>query len=353
MRRILIADDEKSIRATLKVFLEREGYEVDTAENAASALELFDQNTYDLVLTDIIMPRFSGVELLSEIHLRTPETPVIIMTGEPTVDTAIKAVRSGAFDYVSKPVTKATLLKIVDQAMHVRGLVEHKKRLEAENQVYQQNLESIVKKRTGELENAMRSTIKVLVSLVDARDPYTAGHQRRVGNLAAAIAQEMGLSQHTVDGIRVIGYLHDIGKISVPAEILVKPTKLSHHEYEIVKTHSDTGHDLLQDMDLPWPVCDIVRQHHERQDGSGYPGGLKGDQIHLESRILAVADVVEAMASHRPYRASLGLEAALREIEAKRGTSFESSVADACLRLFREKNYTIEDEFVDTHFTFE
>jgi putative two-component system response regulator len=350
MGRVLIADDERSIRTTLKLFLEREGYQVDTAENATMALQLVDEQVYDVILTDIIMPRRSGMELMQEIRSRMPDVPVIIMTGEPTVETAVRSVQAGAFDYVSKPVTKEILLKIVAQAMHISGLVEHKKRLETENMTYQKSLEEMVKSRTIELEKAMQGAIKVLVSLVDSRDPYTAGHQRRVGNLAASIAQEMGFSRSMVEGIRVSGYLHDIGKIAVPAEFLVKPSELTYFEFEIVKTHAEMGGIILEKMDLPWPVAEIVSQHHERIDGSGYPNGLKGEAFWTEGRILAVADVVEAMSSHRPYRPSLGLEAALKEIESQRGLAFDPAVTDACLRLFREKAYQIEDRFIDTQF---
>ena len=350
MGRVLIADDERSIRTTLKLFLEREGYQVDTAENATMALQLVDEQVYDVILTDIIMPRKSGMELMQEIRSRIPDVPVIIMTGEPTVETAVKSVQAGAFDYVSKPVTKEILLKIVAQAMHLGGLVEHKKRLETENMAYQESLEQMVKSRTNELEKAMQGAIKVLVSLVDSRDPYTAGHQRRVGNLAASIAEEMGFSRSMIEGIRVSGYLHDIGKIAVPAEFLVKPSELSFFEFEIVKTHAEMGGIILEKMDLPWPVAEIVSQHHERIDGSGYPNGIMGEAFWTEGRILAVADVVEAMSSHRPYRPSLGLEAALKEIESQRGLAFDPAAVDACLRLFRKKGYQIEDGFIDTQF---
>ena len=353
MGRVLIVDDEKSIRTTLKVFLEREGHTVDTAENATVALELFDQCHYDLVFTDIIMPKVSGVELLDSIKARAADIPVIIMTGEPTVDTAVKAVQAGAFDYVSKPMTKATLLKIADQAMHVRELTEHKKRLEAENYKYQENLEAMVNKRTEALEKTTQSIIIVMNAMMELRDPYTAGHQRKVGNLAATIAQEMGLEDRFINGVRVTGYLHDIGKISVPLEILIKPARLTSLEFEIIKEHSNSGQMLLQSLDLPWPVAEMVWQHHERLDGSGYPRGLKKGQILLESRILAVADSVEAMTSHRPYRPSLGLEVALKEIESKKGSGYDADVVDAGLSLFREKDHHIEDQFVQTHFTFE
>ncbi|MBN1472489.1 MAG: PAS domain S-box protein [Syntrophaceae bacterium] len=197
-------------------------------------------------------------------------------------------------------------------------------------------------KRT--LETLMKSvgtTIQVMVAAIEMRDPYTAGHQLRVADIARAIASEMKLAPDRVDGIRMAGTIHDIGKLSIPAEILSKPTKLTKIEYSLIQEHSLSGYEMLKNVESPWPLAEIVYQHHERTNGTGYPRQLKGDEIILEARILAVADVVEAMASHRPYRASLGIVAALEEIEKNKGVFYDQTVVDACLRLFREKNYQI------------
>ena len=191
------------------------------------------------------------------------------------------------------------------------------------------------------LRKAINTTIHVMVSAVEARDPYTAGHQVRSSDIASAIATEMGLSHEKIDGIRMAGSIHDIGKLSIPAEILSKPGKLSAIEFSLVKEHSRTGYEMLKDVESPWPLAQIVYQHHERMDGSGYPRNLKGDEILLEARIMAVADVVESMASHRPYRAALGINKALEEIEKNKGTLYDADVADACLRLFREKGFQL------------
>jgi PAS domain S-box-containing protein len=192
------------------------------------------------------------------------------------------------------------------------------------------------------IRKALGGTVQAIAVTVEARDPYTAGHQRRVADLARAIATEMNLPIDIIDGIRMAAAIHDLGKISVPAEILSKPTKLKKTEFDLIKEHSQSGYDILKDIDFPWPVARIVLEHHERMNGSGYPNSLEGDNILMESRIIAVADVVESMGSHRPYRPSLGIEAALEEIEKNRGTHYDNAVADACLRIFREKSYQLQ-----------
>ena len=196
---------------------------------------------------------------------------------------------------------------------------------------------------TSQIEHALFGTIGTVSRMMDLRDPYTSGHERRVGEVSAAIAGEMGLDANVQRGMRVAGSLHDVGKITVPAEILSKPGKLSALQFEMIKAHAEQGYEILKDIDFPWPVAEVARQHHERVDGSGYPRGLKGDEIILEACILAVADVVEAMSSHRPYRAGAGIKKALAEVEQGRGTSYDAHVVDACLRLFRHKGYSIPD----------
>ncbi|WP_127478221.1 PAS domain S-box protein [Sulfurivermis fontis] len=197
------------------------------------------------------------------------------------------------------------------------------------------------RKRIGEsLQRSLVQTIQAIAVTIEKRDPYTAGHQQRVAELATAIAGEMGLPEEQREGLRLGALIHDIGKIYVPAEFLNRPGHLSDTEFEIIQSHPVMGHDIVKGIEFPWPVAQMVVQHHERLDGSGYPKGLKGDEILLEARILAVADVVEAMASHRPYRAALPLEEALVEIERFRGVRYDPVVVDACLRLFREKGFT-------------
>jgi putative nucleotidyltransferase with HDIG domain len=191
------------------------------------------------------------------------------------------------------------------------------------------------------LRKALGTTIQVMVSVIEMRDPYTAGHQKKSADIARAIATEMGLDKDKIEGIRMAGIIHDIGKLSVPVAILSKPTKLSEIEFSLIKEHARSGYDMLKDVESPWPLAEIIYQHHERMNGSGYPRSLKGDEIIMESRVLAIADVVEAMASHRPYRPTLGLKVAIEEITKNKGILYDNAVVDACLRLFREKGYQI------------
>ena len=189
------------------------------------------------------------------------------------------------------------------------------------------------------LRKTLGTMIQAMSAAVEARDPYTSGHQRRVAALARSIAAEMNLSRDQIEGIRMAASIHDMGKISIPAEILSMPRKLSKLEFDLVKTHSQAGHDIIKDIDFPWPIANIILQHHERINGSGYPHGLRGDNILLEARILAVADVVEAMASYRPYRPALGLDTALEEITRNKNILYDGEVVEACLKIFREKKY--------------
>jgi PAS domain S-box-containing protein/putative nucleotidyltransferase with HDIG domain len=187
------------------------------------------------------------------------------------------------------------------------------------------------------------AAVEAIASMAEARDPYTAGHQRKVAELAGALATELGLEDNVVEGIRLAGNIHDIGKVSIPAEILVRPGELRPLEWEMVKGHPQVGSEIVRDIEFPWPVAEMILQHHERLDGSGYPRGLRGEEILLGARIIGVADTVEAMSSHRPYRPAKGLEAGLDEITKGRGTLFDPPVVDACLRLFREGRFPLEE----------
>jgi len=251
----------------------------------------------------------------------------LIANGQTFGALTIYAPEADAFDAEETQL----LMELADDLAYgivtLRTRTEHQR---AKDQL-EQNLEKL-RKTLGGIIQAMALT-------VEARDPYTAGHQRRVSDLARTIAKEMGLSQDQIDGIRMAGIIHDLGKISIPAEILSKPGRIGEYEFGIIKTHPKVGYEILKEIEFPWPVAQIVLQHHERMNGSGYPQGLFGDEILLEARILGVADVIEAMASHRPYRPALGINKALEEISQNKGILYDPQVVDACLKLFIKKGY--------------
>jgi PAS domain S-box-containing protein/putative nucleotidyltransferase with HDIG domain len=204
--------------------------------------------------------------------------------------------------------------------------------------------EEVRKQNYERLLNTMKATIEAIALTIETRDQYTSGHQKRVTKLACAIATEMGLPEQKIEGLNLAGIVHDIGKMYIPAEILSKPGRLNKIEFDMIKMHPQAGYDILKNVAFPWPIAQVVLQHHERMNGSGYPSGLSADSIFIESRIIAVADVVEAMGSHRPYRPSLGIDKALEEISQNKGILYDTDVVDACLRLFTEKGFTFDGE---------
>jgi putative two-component system response regulator len=361
---ILVVDDQLQNIELLEAHLVPQGYEIVKAENGEDALGKLSGNRIDLILLDIQMPGMDGFEVTRRVrqdHIHRL-LPIILVTALREIEDRVKGIEAGCDDFISKPIDKMELLARVRSLLKVKSyndlMSNYRKELESEvtrsteelmhaleklqQEVAQRKRAEEELKRTLEsLRKAFGATIQVLVSAVEARDPYTAGHQIRTADLARAIAMEMGLPQEKVDGIRMAGSIHDIGKLSVPAEILSKPTKLTKIEFSLIQEHSLRGYEMLKDVESPWPLAQIVYQHHERMNGTGYPRNLKGDEILMDARIMAVADVVEAMASHRPYRPALGLDVALKDIEKDKGTLYDNTVVDVCLRLFREKGYKL------------
>ena len=333
MLKILAVDDEKSIRELVAQFLGMSGFECFIASNAEEAKSILkNQKDICLIMSDIKMPGESGLDLVSYVRKEYPDIAAVMITGVNDLLVAEEALSIGVYDYIVKPFGRNELLISVANALRRREL-------EIENRRYTEELEERVRERTAQLGRAMEGTIEALARVVEWRDPYTAGHQRRVAECASAIASEMGLSKDQVDGIRMAGFVHDIGKIAVPSDILNKPGHLSEGEFSLIKEHPKVGYDILKDIDFPWRIAQSVLSHHERMDGSGYPQGLSGDEILLEARILAVADVVEAMSSHRPYRPALGIDDALKNIQENKGISYDPQVVDACIKLFKEKGF--------------
>jgi len=336
--KILTIDDEFLIRETITDYLEDFGYEVVQAENGKKGIEVFRSERPDLVLVDLRMPEMDGIDVLSIVCKESPQIPIIMVSGTGILQDAIEAIRKGAWDYVSKPIQD---MAVLDHAVS-RSL--ERAQLLRENDSYKKHLEEKVKTRTKELEKSnaqLRSTLEDIVEslsiLTEKRDPYTSGHQKRVSVIAALIAQEMSLSKEEITAIRFAGQLHDIGKIYVPAEFLSKPTRLDEEEMAVIRKHSTIGYEILKYIQFPWPIAKTILQHHERIDGSGYPEGLSGKDILLDAKIIAIADVVEAMSSHRPYRPALGIQKALDEIKRNTGKYYCENCAKALFRLFEKK----------------
>lgn len=332
--KILAVDDTPASLRLLTDILKMEGYEVRSAISGELALRAATSNPPELVLLDVRMPEMDGFEVCRRLKAQaeTRDVPVIFVSAVSETDEKVHGFKIGAVDFVTKPYQRDELLARVRTHLELNRLRNH--------------LEDLVEERTAELreseqklKTSLLDSITALAAIVEMRDPYTAGHQRRTAQLAIAIAKELQLPAEQVEGIHLAGVVHDVGKIRVPAEILTKPGKLTGLEFSIIKEHAQNGYEILSNIDFPWPIAEIVLQHHERLDGSGYPQALNDGKTLLEAKILAVADVVESMVSHRPYRPALGIDAALEYIALNRGTLFDSAVVDACIRLFREQDF--------------
>lgn len=332
---ILVVDDDEAIRRLLHQKIKRSGYECFIARDAQEALKLLEERDVDVVITDINMPGLQG-DKLTRIVKQKYDADVIIVTAYLEDFTYDKAIRTGASDFIEKPIRLSELVIRLKRVLRERRLLQERDHAERE-----------LRDNVHKLRRAVSGVVQAMARTVEIRDPYTAGHQKQVAGLACAIARELGLSEDNVEGIRVAGIIHDVGKISVPSEILAKPTRLTELEFGIIKTHPEVGYDILKSIEFPWPIAQIVLQHHERMDGSGYLQGLSGEDILLEARILGVADVVEAMASHRPYRAGLGIDKALQEISQNKGILYDSNIVAACIKLFKEKGFKLGSNGLD------
>jgi putative two-component system response regulator len=327
--KILAVDDTPAALKLLTELLQAEGYEVRSAINGELALHSAISNPPELILLDVRMPVMDGFEVCRRLKAQpeTRDVPIIFVSALSETNDKVNGFELGAVDFVTKPYQREELLMRVQTHLEITRL--------------RNRLESLVDERTNELRSSMLAFVTAIASTVEMRDPYTAGHQRRTAHLASAIAKELQLPDYLIEGLNLASVVHDIGKIKIPAEILCKPGRLDELEFGLIKRHPETGYEILKSIDFPWPIANIVLQHHERLDNSGYPHGLTGDEILFEAKILSVADVVEAMSSHRPYRAGLGVEAALNEITLHKGVLYDASVVDACLILFKEKGYNL------------
>ena len=328
--RVLIVDDDKSMVELIEQVFVQQGVSTCTAPDGENGIELFKKHMPHIVLTDIGLPGISGIELLKTIKHLSPITQVIVVSGVGTTKDVIEALRLGACDYLTKPLNTGILIHTVNRCLERYELI--KERIEQK-----ETLERQVRERTAKLTKSFYETVKALGRLTEKRDPYTAGHQNRVALLAMGISRKLGLSQNEIETINVACLLHDIGKIAVPVELLVKPSLLTPPEKNLMRLHPQAGYDIIKDIpfveSLGKDVPHIVLTHHERLDGSGYPKGLTENQLTPESKILCVADVIEAMSCHRPYRPALDMTATKEEISFNKGRLYCPECVDACLQL--------------------
>lgn len=325
---ILLVDDEEMIRRLLSQKLSAEGYRCEQAANAEQALEKLKGDSIELVILDIKMPGKSGVEFLPEIKAKYPDTAVIMATAISDASTAINCMKAGAYDYVTKP------FNLDEVSFSVRRALE-KRRLELENRDYQQHLEQKVEEQSQKIRASFFNAVTALAYALEAKDVYTSGHSQRVTEISVAIAERLELPEESIEKIRLAGLVHDIGKIGVREVVLNKPGSLTDEEFEHVRLHSETGERILKPIVDDEEILKAVRHHHERYDGTGYPDGLKGEQVPRLARIIAVADTFDAMTSERPYRKALTKEVACAEVERCRGTQFDPQAADAFLEVWR------------------
>ena len=376
--RILVVDDESTILDLYQRILNPTNplpflpnFEITCCRQGDDAVNSVKRSTeqnapFALAFLDFNMPPGpDGQWTAEQIHRLDPSINIVVVTGYRTTLSGKVVNRASISDkllYLQKPFHPQEIIQFATA-------LSAKWKAERQLLALHSDLEALVEKRTAELlqsnkllkieidngkrmqlelqhsfenlKKVMDSTVQAITLTIEKRDPYTSGHQQRVADLSRVIAREIGLSENEIEGIYIAAAIHDIGKISLPAEILSKPVQLSDIERSLIQAHSQTGYDILKGIKFPWPIAEIVLQHHERLDGSGYPRGLAGDDILMAARIIGVADVVETMASHRPYRPSMGIDKALEEVTQNKGVLYERLIVDACLKIFNEKEFQL------------
>jgi len=330
---ILIVDDEEAIREVVSTLLEAQGYRCTAVANGREAVEYLQNNLVELVLSDMIMPEMSGMQLLAWLRTHHKDFPVIMVTAMHDVSTALEAIRRGAYDYILKPFEKDRLFTSVRRALEHRRLVE-------ENRNYQRNLEKLVEQRTAQLQHALSQlersydeTLEALGGALDLKDAETEGHCKRVTAFTIAIAKKMKVDPALLPQISRAAFLHDIGKMAIPDRILTKPGPLTDEERVVMRTHCEIGYKMLVRIPFLREAAEIVLAHQEYYDGSGYPRGLAGEDIPLGARIFAIADAVDAMISDRPYRKALSIEHARAEVKRCSGTQFDPKAVEVFLSI--------------------
>jgi cyclic di-GMP phosphodiesterase len=346
--RILVVDDEAPVRSMIGATLERQGYEVQLAVSGAQAMETMAHDSFDLILTDIVMQDGNGIALLERIHAEQPHLPVVMVSAIHDISVAIDSMRRGAYDYLLKPFEREHLIATVQRAL------DHRQALE-ENKNYQQNLEQVVRARTEMLRSAIDDlqlsyevTLEALGDALDLKDSETEGHSKRVTAYTITLARQMDLSPAEIKIIKTGAFLHDIGKMAIPDAILRKPGKLTPEEESVMRNHCTMGYHILRKIPFLSDAAAIVHAHQEHFDGSGYPNGLRGSEIPIGARIFALADTLDAITSDRPYRKARSFEVARAEILRCSGTQFDPAVVDVFLKIPDETWYSLR-EWANNH----
>ena len=355
--KVLLLDDTEDTIVLQTTILESYGFFVKSAINGLEGLEKLKTFTPDIIVSDVLMPKMDGFEFCRAVKSdeKLKDIPVIFYSAQYT-DTSDKALADdvGAEGFMTKPIeidefidTINTILeksrkKDIEIKPTTKDLEFDKKHYEAQAKMLDRKLQELEDKNI-KLQEALKKFHDGMVNMIEAfslaiekRDAYTAGHQQRVSKLSVLIAQKLGWDEYRVEGLKLGALIHDIGKLAIPIEILTKPGELLPIEFELIKMHAQVGFDILKDIEFSWPIAKMVHQHHERIDGTGYPLGLKADEIIEEAKILSVADVVEAVASYRPYRPALGIDVAISEIKENRGVIYDSKIVDICLEVLDE-----------------
>jgi putative two-component system response regulator len=350
--KILIVDDEMRVREILSRKLTDDGYNCLTAPDGNAALKMLKNDQVELVLLDVMMPGKAGPEVLKEIKSRYPDIAVIMVTAIADVQTAIGLMRLGAYDYIIKPVELNVLSVSLDRALEKRNLI-------IENRDYQLHLEQRVEEQTKKIRQSFLNSTTSLAYALEAKDKYTHGHSERVTEIAVAVAREMAAPKYMIEKVKMAGLLHDVGKIGISEFILNKPGKLTDDEFELVKAHCEVGERILGPIVEDKEILEMVRHHHERYDGKGYPDGLSGEQMTKGASIiavaeaytnilsqgamaLAVADAYDAMTSDRPYRPAMPPEAACSELVRGKGKQFAPIIVDTFMSLINKGKKTIK-----------
>ena len=327
--KVLIVDDDKLVLQQISNLLEGKDYNIDVADSAAMALDLIGNNSYDLVLTDIIMPDMSGIELLREIRQIVQDQVVIMITSHKGLETAIESMRLGAYDYLLKPLDDLSIIRHIE-----RGLEKAKlQQLESESQLF---LEAKVIELSEKIRLKFSEAIESLVNAIEARDSYTQGHSLRVTQNVNDLNKALDLPSEIAQEINLAAKLHDIGKLGMSDGVLNKVGELTEDEYALIKAHPDVGFNILKPMLQELPLS-AIRHHHETWDGSGYPSGLAGRDIPMGARIIAIADTYDAMTSNRAYRAAINREQALAEIEQCAGSSLDPELTPIFLSIIKDR----------------